>query len=311
MVVTGKIIDEEGHLLESRIWVEQKGNRLHYRVITLDQKGMFNETVSLPYGEVAVYVQAIDAFGNQEEKKISGTNVEPDLTPPQCYILSPLQGAETEEETIRFYGRAWDEGSGILSIQVSLDYLSKRMYDKTLTLNEQGFFDMHLTLMEGENLLTLQVLDKKNNESKESRTVIRKVKPKTILIQLVIGNNQAIVNDKAIPLVYPPEIKKGRTFVPVRFVSEAFGANVLWVAQRKEIQITWKEKFITLWLNKTIVTIESLKSPDEVPKTVFLEYAPYLAKGVTMVPLRLIAEQFGITPDWNPATQTITLILTP
>lgn len=311
MVVTGKIVDEEGHLLESRIWVEQKGNRLYYRIITLDQKGLFSETISLPFGEVSIVVQAIDTYGNQKEKKLSGINIEPDLIPPQYYILSPLQGEETEEETIRFYGRAWDDESGILSIQVSLDYLSKRMYDKTLTLNEQGFFDMPLTLMEGENLLTLLITDNRKNESKESRTVIRKAKPKTILIALIIGENTALVNGQEMTLAYPPEIQKGRTFVPVRFVSEALGANVLWIAQRKEIQITWKEKFISLWLNKTIVTIESLANPNEVPKTVFLEYAPYLAKGVTMVPLRLIAEQFGITPDWNPATQTITLILTP
>lgn len=311
MVVTGKIVDEEGHLLESRIWVEQKGNRLHYRVITLDQKGLFSETVSLPFGEVSIIVQAIDAFGNQGEKKLSGMNIEPDLIPPQYYILSPLQGAETEEETIRFYGRAWDDESGILSIQVSLDYLSKRMYDKTLTLNDQGFFDMPLTLMEGENLLTLHITDNKKNESKESRTVIRKAKPKTILIELIIGKNTALVNGQEMTLAYPPEIQKGRTFVPVRFVSEALGANVLWIAQRKEIQITWKEKFISLWLNKTIVTIESLTNPNEVPKTVFLEHAPYLAKGVTMVPLRLIAEQFGITPDWDPVSQRISLILIP
>ncbi len=311
ILVSGKIVDAEGHLLESRIWVEQNANRLYYRVLNLDPTGTFSETISIPFGEISIHVQAIDTFGNQSEMKVVGTNTEPDLTPPQFYILSPLHDAETEEEQIRFYGRAWDEESGIQSIRVSLDYLSKRMYDRDITLNDQGFFDLLLPIMEGENHLILQVLDKKNNESKETRIVFRKAKPKNILIELMIGKNTALVNGETLPLLYPPEIKKGRTYVPVRFVSEALGANVLWVGQRKEIQITWKEKFISLWLNKTIVTVESLVNPDQVPKTLFLETAPYLAKGVTMVPLRLIAEQFGITPQWNPDTQTITLVLIP
>lgn len=309
--VNGTIIDGEGHLLESRIWVEQEKNRLYYRVLTPSNDGVFSETISLPYGKVSIHIQAIDSFGNQSENQVSGTNTEPDTTPPQFYILSPIQGTETEEEQIRFHGRAWDEASGIQTVRVSLDYLSKRMYDRNLSLNDQGFFDLPLSLMEGENHLTLEVTDKKKNSAKETRIVIRRAKPKTIIIELVIGQITALVNGETMTLAYPPEIQKGRTFVPVRFVSEALGANVLWVAQRKEIQITWKEKFISLWLHKTIVTVESLANPDQVPKTLFLETPPYLAKGVTMVPLRLIAEQFGITPQWNPDTQTITLVLIP
>ena len=311
IAVRGKIIDEEDHLLESRIWVEQNQNRLYYRVLSLDANGIFSETIPIPYGEISIHIQAIDSFGNKAVQIVSGTNSKPDTTPPQFFILSPVLGTETEEEQIRFYGKAWDEESGLQAVRISLDYLSKRMYDKDLSLNEQGFFDLPLSLMEGENYFTLEATDKKKNTAKETRMVFRKAKPKAIMIELVIGKNTALVNGETMTLAYPPEIQKGRTFVPVRFVAEALGANVLWVAQRKEIQITWKEKFISLWLNKTIVTVESLINPDQVPKTLFLETPPYLAKGVTMVPLRLIAEQFGITPQWNPATQTISLMLVP
>lgn len=38
-----------------------------------------------------------------------------------------------------------------------------------------------------------------------------------------IGSTKAIINNK-VNLDAPPEIKDGRTFVPIRFVSEALGS---------------------------------------------------------------------------------------
>jgi len=47
-------------------------------------------------------------------------------------------------------------------------------------------------------------------------------------VEIWIGETTGFVNGKKVTLEVPPEIKKGRTFVPVRFVSEGLGCKVDW-----------------------------------------------------------------------------------
>lgn len=60
-------------------------------------------------------------------------------------------------------------------------------------------------------------------------------------IFLLIGNPGALVNDSFITLNAAPYIENGRTFVPVRFVSEALGADVQWIKETKTVVITSKQ----------------------------------------------------------------------
>jgi len=60
-----------------------------------------------------------------------------------------------------------------------------------------------------------------------------------IKVEISIGNLIALVNGKEIKLDVAPKISSGRTFVPIRFVSEALGASVIWEASTKKILITY------------------------------------------------------------------------
>lgn len=64
-------------------------------------------------------------------------------------------------------------------------------------------------------------------------------------IQLRINNNTAFVNDEPIQMAVAPKIIGGRTVVPLRFVSENSGANVVWDAKTKSIYITRVGKYDT------------------------------------------------------------------
>ena len=59
-----------------------------------------------------------------------------------------------------------------------------------------------------------------------------------VSIQLQIGSKIALVGLDTMPLLEAPIIVSGRTLVPLRFISEAFGANVLWDQQLKRVTIT-------------------------------------------------------------------------
>ena len=62
-------------------------------------------------------------------------------------------------------------------------------------------------------------------------------------IILVIGQKSAVVNGEQINLDTIPVIKGGRTFVPLRFVGEAFNASVNWDGQNRVVEVLTKPEF--------------------------------------------------------------------
>jgi len=58
-------------------------------------------------------------------------------------------------------------------------------------------------------------------------------------IRLQVGNATADLFGKAVTLDAVPEIKTGRTFVPLRFISENFGAKVTWDGELKIVKIIY------------------------------------------------------------------------
>jgi hypothetical protein len=64
-----------------------------------------------------------------------------------------------------------------------------------------------------------------------------------LVIRLAIDQSTAIVNDRSIQIDAPPKIVQDRTMVPLRFISEAFGAKVpydqVWGKYQVWIWIPW------------------------------------------------------------------------
>ncbi|MGC8789642.1 MAG: stalk domain-containing protein [Caldisericum sp.] len=60
------------------------------------------------------------------------------------------------------------------------------------------------------------------------------------IIQVQIDSSIALINNSVYKLTVPPKIVKGITFVPLRFIAEAFGAKVDWNQATKTITITYK-----------------------------------------------------------------------
>lgn len=57
------------------------------------------------------------------------------------------------------------------------------------------------------------------------------------VLVLTIDSDQAILNGQPVKLLKPAVIKEGSTYVPVRFVSEAFGAEVEWDQELEAVNI--------------------------------------------------------------------------
>jgi hypothetical protein len=135
------------------------------------------------------------------------------------------------------------------------------------------------------------------------------IDPKLISIVLVINQPKALVNDKEYwidstnhkiaPVILPP----GRTFVPIRFISEAFGAEVGWDSETQSVRIYLpaKEVRITLQINNKIAKVNN--------DVVTLDAPPTILQNRTFVPLRFIAEAFGAQILWDGGKQQITIEL--
>jgi len=107
-------------------------------------------------------------------------------------------------------------------------------------------FDVPPTIEEGRVLLPLRMVFEALGASVEwidsTKTVKGQLGSTTLSLQ--IGSKTAIVNGKEVSLDVPGKIVNGRTLVPVRFVSESFGADVGWDPDTKTVYVSSPEENI-------------------------------------------------------------------
>lgn len=120
---------------------------------------------------------------------------------------------------------------------------------------------------------------------------------KETVIKLQIGHKTAMINDKRISLEEAPFIRNNRTYVPLRFVAEAFDISVEWIASEQKILLKEGENVVELWVNRTIVR----KNGQELT----IDAAPLLMKNRTYVPIRFVAEALDARVEWESKTQTV------
>jgi len=86
----------------------------------------------------------------------------------------------------------------------------------------------------------------------------------------------------------PPVIKEGRTLIPVRALTEGMGATVVWNGEKHTVTITHPDSNLEIVFNLETgkVTVDG----DEVT----LDVKPGIHNNRTYVPLRFIAETFGL-----------------
>lgn len=124
----------------------------------------------------------------------------------------------------------------------------------------------------------------------------------SISIEMTIGNKSAKVNGKIVVMDVPPQIIKGSTVVPLRFVADAFGVKVDYQAATKTISYTTLDgKLVIMQIGSNVAKVDG--------KDVKLNVPPQIVSGRTVVPFRFVAESFGATATYEAATKTILINL--
>lgn len=109
-----------------------------------------------------------------------------------------------------------------------------------------------------------------------------------------------LVNKETLKTEFSPYIKDGRTFVPIREITEKLGANVKWNSKDESIKITLNGDVINMQINNPNVTVNGKKiSLDKAQAPQLALYKSPRRETKTMVPLRFISETFGYEVNWN------------
>lgn len=174
----------------------------------------------------------------------------------------------------------------------------------TVTVNGQPMIQASpeyvatIPLQKGINEVTVRAVDAAGNEGLLSWSVTR---ADTVIIRLAANVATAMVGDEERVLDAPPIIVNGVTFVPLRFIGEALGAEVTWSPALQVVFLVRGSSRVQLTVGSKLAIIDG--------RITQLLEAPRIQNGRTMVPLRFISEAFGADVTWDQATKAVTVSL--
>ena len=108
-----------------------------------------------------------------------------------------------------------------------------------------------------------------------------------------------MVDGKDITELSEPVIENDRTLVPLRFVSEEIGAEVIWDGEMRSVRVKKGDKDILFWIGSHLLDYGNGESYG------ISDVAPKIINDRTYVPLRLIGNALGIGVDWDGNQRTV------
>ena len=116
---------------------------------------------------------------------------------------------------------------------------------------------------------------------------------------LKVGSKTIKINGKEEAVDAAPVIIDSRTYVPIRFIVDAMGGDVQWEPNEKRVTVIRGSQMIEMRAGKKELTLNG--------KLIVGDAAPVIRDNRTLVPLRLLSEQFGWKVDWNAEKKEVTL----
>ena len=284
--------EETTYTAESTFVISGKASEpstLYINGIMVDVKSdlSFAKEFPLENGENTFTLRATDIAGNSIIKQVT---VILDPTTPVLTIESPSNWQQFKGKGVLVKGSVYPENCNV--------YVN----GEKIPLDEEGNFDFTYTPKTTNTLLSINItaVYSLTGKSAEQKIIVT-YEPKATEIVLTVGKKEILVNGKANLIDVAPFIDKvsGRTLVPVRFISEFLGFEVVWDAQAKTVTIKDSSKTIILTIGNETALING--------KEVKTDVAPLIKSDRTFVPLRFIAETMGFNVEWNSANRSVAI----
>lgn len=221
--------------------------------------------------------------------------------------IDAISGATVMRDGTRYY--TWDcrDDSGNLVpagtyrffVEGSYSWSSKVLFSGTVTVG-------------GNTQDDIPILADYNDQETHNRDMITNLRAKYIapepggsVLKYFIGNTKYTVNGATYTMDTAPLVHEGRTFMPIRFVTDNIGAQTLWSAADQTVTITQADKTIRLKIGSNSANINNMPVPVDPNNHNVL---PFILNGRTMMPIRFIAENLDCKVEWDPGPSMVTII---
>ena len=244
--------------------------------------------VKVPEGRHTIAYYAQDNLGNVEPVRSQQVTV--DLTDPVIAVSSPTAGGVVVQPAVSIVGRVTAKDTAGLQLTVA---------GKPVSVASDGAFTVPVSFdHEGVNTMELVATSASGRTGRLTLSVNYIAR---VTMSLVIGSPTVNLNNEFKTIEAAPFIsKKGVTMVPLRFISEAFKADVAWDPVFKSVTIALGGKTMRIQVGFLTADVNG--------KSFALQDAPVIVNGRTFVPLRFIAENFGAQVDWNGQLKMVSII---
>ena len=121
----------------------------------------------------------------------------------------------------------------------------------------------------------------------------------SIEIKFSTGDGIYLINGRSVVLE-PAFWVKEEILIPVNLLEEAFHADVAWYSDTKKVRVKLEEVMLILYADSRIASVDYA--------AVELPEPPVMRNGVTMVPLRFVADGFNAQVSCHEATGEITIL---
>lgn len=108
-------------------------------------------------------------------------------------------------------------------------------------------------------------------------------------VMMYIGDTYYSVNGGARYLDVAPYIKNNRTYVPIRALTEAFGAQVEWYQQEGRVNVSLNDLSVDMYIGDTSYYING--------KRQIMDVVPELVNNRTFLPVRFVTEALGVNVE--------------
>ncbi len=165
--------------------------------------------------------------------------------------------------------------------------------DPPANVNPDGTFELTVAAASCPKTIKVTATNKLRVSSSATLPVVRYAK-----VEMKIGSKMAVDESGATyTMPVPPQIIKGSTYVPVRFIGERLGAQVIWDSFTKQVTYSLDDTTVEIIIDKTEARVNG--------QIVKMSAPALIVGGSTLVPARFVAEALGASIKYNAQTKDV------
>jgi hypothetical protein len=264
----------------------------------MDDTGLLSNT------QYTYKVQSYNAVGASDSNEASETTWKQGLDAPlRATAASPSSISLTWRNVTHYHEwsfrifRKYGNGTYTL-INTVADYITSYL-DTGLLPNTQYTYKVQAYGWPGDNI--------DYNEASATTYPLESAAP--TVIRFYVGSTNYYVNDAVAGMDVSPIIRDGRTLIPIRYVADPLGADIIFDSGTGKATISLGNNVVELWINNNTARVNGVaKLIDPLNPNVT---AVTLPPGRIVLPLRFVAESLGCEVKWTAATKEVKITYTP